>query len=364
MSTISLMAMSTPLVLMASSPPTIAVSVEPSERAMLAWLPGEVRCAGTVVIAERFERPLPSLSWGRATDLGSITYTFEIDKSGRTLGIRKLGNDARNRGAEDIAPSLAASRFLPGRAHSDCTMTYVARQENLRAAPISDLIAYSVNPVSGPMPKEGWQRINADGNCYDGRRLRLRTRAFPDFRSIPATPGVRDWSMVVYDIDANGVPRNTKTVAGTGNTALDTESRTAVEESRYYEGDLSGCRYPYWRTPATLPAPPAPEEESFRPEGASCPERRDWVVRPSLRFPEPYRRRAIEGWAVVTYDVAPWGEISNIKVAASQPTEEFGDQAVAVVRGAKVATTQGFVGCVDRVRFEMGPREETQAELD
>lgn len=363
MSTIPFMALTTPLALMAAVPPPMSVSVQPSERALLVWLPGEVRCGGTVVTAERFERPLPSLSWGRAVEPGSHTYAFAIDQTGRTTGIRKLGNNPRNTGADDIAPSLAASRFGPGHAHSDCTITYVARQDNLRAAPIADLIAYSGNPISGALPKEGWERIKADGNC-DASSLRLRSRAFPDFRSIPATPGVRDWSMVGYDIDADGVPANTRILAGTGNTALDEQSRSAVEGSRYYEGGLSGCGYPYWRAPATLAAPPAPEEGNFRPEGANCPATREWAVRPNLRYPDAYRRRAIEGWAVVTYDVAPWGAIDNIKVAASAPSEDFGTQAVAVVRAAKVATTQGFVGCVDRVKFAMPPREEGEARPD
>jgi TonB family protein len=78
-----------------------------------------------------------------------------------------------------------------------------------------------------------------------------------------------------------------------------------------------------------------------------------------LRFPEPYRRRAIEGWAVVTYDVAPWGEINNIQVKASQPSADFGAQAVTVLRSARVKPGPGAVGCVERVRFVM---ESDQAE--
>lgn len=216
-----------------------------------------------------------------------------------------------------------------------------------------DLLAYAINPISGPLPKEGWQRVFGAGNCRGEGAPALQSRVFPDFSLLTATPGAREWSVVGYDVDANGVPANIRIITGTGNRALDLASRQAVEKTRYYAGRRTGCHYPYWRSAATLPAPPAPAEREYRPAGATCPDQRAWAVQSQLRFPEAYRRRAIEGWAIVTYDVAPWGEVSNIKVAANEPAEDFGTQAIAVVRSAKVATTQGFVGCVDRVKFVM-----------
>ena len=78
-------------------------------------------------------------------------------------------------------------------------------------------------------------------------------------------------------------------------------------------------------------------------------------------------RRRIEGWAVVRYDAAPWGEIGNVTVLAAQPSADFGTQAQVVLRSAKVAPSEsGFTGCVERVRFvmppESGPRAERQPE--
>lgn len=323
------------------------------DRMILTWVPGEVRCGEEIVTAVRFERPLPVLSWGESFKFQSISFAFDIDPSGRPIGIHRLEGNARVAGTDDIAPSLAASRFAAGNGQTGCTATYAPVRKSINAAAVEDLMTYSVHPTAGPLPKEGWDRIYADGNCRIEGGLRLKNRAFPDFRSLPATPGVRDWSMVRFDVDTDGVPNNVETVAGTGNVALDRESRNAVAATRYYEGGVTGCRYPYWRSPADLVAPPAPEQQSFRPVGSNCPAKLEWTVKPSLRFPEPYRRRAIEGWAVITFDVAPWGEISNIKVAASQPTEDFGTQAISVVRGAKVATTHGYVGCVEKVKFNM-----------
>ncbi len=354
--------LSVPLGVMVSSPAPIMTITRPAkpEQIMTAWLPGEVRCGGAVIAPDFLERPLSSLTWRTSPAVGSLSYAFDIGPSGRTVGIRQIAKDARVRGSEDVAPSLAATRFSPGSPHSDCTIVYVPRQTALAETPVSDLMAYSVNRKSGKLPKEGWKRIYSSGDCRDKPLPGLQNRAFPNFRSIPATPGVRSWSMVGYDIDAAGGTTNIQTLAGTRNTALDAAARKAIDETRYYAGARTGCRYPYWRSPATLAPPSAPEEEEFRPVGATCPERRDWVVQPNLRYPETYQRRAIEGWAIVTYDVAPWGEIANVQVAASQPTEDFGIQAVAVVRGAKLATTQGFVGCVDRVKFTMASKDENE----
>lgn len=351
-----------PTALALATPPPIAVSTPAGrpDRALIAWLPGEVRCSGAIVSPVFLERPLSSLTWSSQLQGNAIAYTFEIAADGRTMGIRKVGNQVRGAGSEDIAPSLAATRFAPGIEYSNCTISYVPRQTSLDATPIADITAYSVNAIAGPLPREAWERIYADGNCRDERALGLQARVFPDFKTIPATPGVREWSMVGFDVDEDGTTSNVETVAGTKNAALDAASRKAVEDTRYYKGGRRSCRFPYWRSPATLPAPPAPDDTQFRPAGATCPNRHEWAVKPTLRFPEPYRRRAIEGWAVVTYDVAPWGEVSNIEVVASQPTEDFGQQAVTVVRGGKAVTTQGFVGCTERVKFVMGSDEDDQ----
>lgn len=107
-------------------------------------------------------------------------------------------------------------------------------------------MAYSVNPVSGPLPREGW-RIYGAGNCLKQPVPAIKTRAYPDFIAIPATPGVRDWSLVSYDIDPAGTPVNVEPLAGTGSISLSAASREAIAASRFHAGGRSGCRYPYWR---------------------------------------------------------------------------------------------------------------------
>ena len=73
-----------------------------------------------------------------------------------------------------------------------------------------------------------------------------------------------------------------------------------------------------------------------------------------LVYPDAYRQRSIEGWARLTYDVAPWGAIDNVRVVESQPSTDFGRQAQIMLRQAKVTPQgSGATGCNQTVRFQM-----------
>ena len=101
-----------------------------------------------------------------------------------------------------------------------------------------------------------------------------------------------------------------------------------------------------------------PEEASFRPADATCPAQAEWAVSPTLTYPDNFRRRGIEGWAMIGYDVAPWGATGNVRVLATQPSDEFGAQAMRIITTAKrVPSATGYTGCVDRVSFKMGPTQ-------
>lgn len=355
---ISLVALALPLPTAATVPPppiVIAPSPAPAGASLLSWTPGAVQCGGSAASIVRLERPWLQRVYANSAKYAPVSLSFDIDASGRSLNIRK-GNVATAYGiADDLGPALAVTRFRPGQAKTGCTVVYSPELMPIDDAPLSALMAYSANQVSGPLPPQAWRRIFATGTCRGDSAAGLRNRAFPNFRAIPAEPGVRDWTMLGYDVGEDGASIHVETLASSGNAALDQAGRAATAETRYWSGGFTGCRFSYWRSASTLPAPPAPEEDTFRPAGATCPEGRDWATPPVLRFPEPYRRRAIEGWAVVTYDVAPWGQIDNIQVKASQPSEDFGTQAVAVLRSAKARPGNGAVGCVERVRFVMEP---------
>lgn len=355
---ISLFALALPLPSAVTVPPPptgFSPSPPPARAALLSWTPGDVNCNSSAASIVRLERPWLQRVYPNSPRYAPVSLSFDIDATGRPLGIRK-GDAATPYGiADDLGPALAVTRFRPGPAKTGCTIVYTPELVKIDEAPLSALMAYSANPISGPLPPEAWRRIFATGTCKGDSAAGLRNRAFPNFRAIPAEPGVRDWTMLGYDVGEDGAPIHVETLASSGNAALDQAGRAATAETRYWSGAFTGCRFSYWRSAETLPAPPAPAEDAFRPAGATCPERRDWATPPVLRFPEPYRRRAIEGWAVVTYDVAPWGQIDNIQVKASQPSEDFGTQAIAVLRSARVKPGAGAVGCVERVRFVMEP---------
>lgn len=332
------------------APPVVAGG---DQRQMLTWQPTILRCAGRPVAATPIRRPSNALVWS-GYKAAPISFSFSIDATGRTFGIERQ-RDATAAFAEDLGPALAATRFPANAPREDCTIVYAPQLTTMAETPVADLISYTLTPETGALPMAGWDRITETGNCRDEPRAQPLLQAYPDFRTVPGTPGVKDWSMVGYDIDAKGRPINVATLTGTGNVALDAASVAAIRASRYAGGPRTGCHYPYWRAPAMLAAPPIPPEETFRPAGATCLPGRDWTTGPVLRFPENYRRRSIEGWAIVTYDLAPWGEPGNIQVVAAEPSADFGIQAIEVIRGARLpASDRGVTGCVDRIKFKIG----------
>lgn len=332
--------------------PSIA-SPPSSPPMLLSWTPAEVRCDGVVIAGTPIRRPWNQLVSGNVRTPMPVTLDFAIDATGRPLSIVRQSAEFVSF-QQDIGAALAASRFMAGAPRMKCSVAYVPHAEPLDSAPIDDLVSYSITPISGRLPKQGWDRIRTNGTCGDNPRPRPLVRAFPDYREVPATPGVRDWSLISYDMNGEGRPFNLRVAHGTGNRALDGAALKAVRGSRFTQGKRTHCLYPYWRAPARLEAPEKPETESFRAADAACAAKTEWTTRPKLVFPQPYRRRAIEGWAIVRYDLAPWGEVGNVKILASEPTEDFGAQAMQIIRSGRAAPSpQGATGCVDAVRFSM-----------
>jgi hypothetical protein len=298
------------------------------------------------------QRPAEGLTWsGNAGEARTVTYRFRIDTTGRPLSIAKDGTGYTNQG-EDIAPSLAASRFGAGADRRDCAITYTMRTTSLAEAPVADLMSYTIAPLTDPMPRDGWARIvPAGATCRTAPAPRILLRAYPDFAKLPATPGVRGWSMVGYDLDARGRPVRVHTTEGTRSPALDAAAIKAVRASRFTPGAKTGCLYPYWQDPATIPAPPMPGRIDPVDASARCAVGA-WVYRPTPVYPPAWHRRRIEGWAIVAFDVAPWGDIGNVRVVASEPAADFGIEGMRMLRGGrKPASASGHVGCIERMVF-------------
>lgn len=337
--------------------PAPAVTVfgrnRPSPVQMLSWVPGEVRCDGIAVEGGAIQRPLVMVGTMDPQWVKAPTYRFAIDARGRTQSI--VRDNSQSEGLDpDIGPALAASHFPAGGRRENCRISYAPKFDPLASAPMADLIAYSIHPTGRKLPQDGWDRIGSVGNCGDKPRPAPLLSGHPDFRKLKATPGVRDWSLVGYDTDADGRPVDVRIAYGTGNDELDAAAIEAIRVSRFTGGARTGCLYPYWRSAGKLRAPAPPAEESLRPVDAVCPAKVEWTTRPTTHYPPAYRRRAIEGWAIVAFDTAPWGEVGNVKVLEAQPSADFGQQAMSIVRSGRVApSAQGASGCVETVKFMM-----------
>ncbi|MEM1133866.1 MAG: TonB family protein [Pseudomonadota bacterium] len=345
--------------MMAAAQPTQPAPVETeqaeekSEKVMIGWEAGEIICSSVPVTPVNLYRPMSDVIDRPKSEIFPVIYTFEIDATGRTFGIRRISEKRRRSRDQDIAPSLAASQFPAGTAHSDCTVIYRPQTSEFSETELSDLMLYSIMPLSVSLPKEGSDRVYGTGNCYDDPRPQPQRRLFPDFRTMTKTKGDRDWVMIAYDIDGSGRTTNVTLLSGTQNAVLEEAGLEAVEGSRYYDGGRQGCRYHYWLGAETIPPPQAPGEDDYRPDDATCPVNHRWTTKPALRYPKAYNRRSIEGWAFITYDITESGELENIAIADSQPTEDFGFQASLLMRNAKAITDEAVTGCVLKTRFRI-----------
>ncbi|MBI1402138.1 MAG: TonB family protein [Porphyrobacter sp.] len=338
-------------------PPPAFVTVRQAEKALVSWQAGAVRCGGeegvTIAPLDPVE-PMPSpVAIFAGAERAGVTLLFDLDAEGRPFAIRRQSEARVIVDEQDLIPALRASRFAVAAPQTGCSVTYSPRVEPLSEAPLAKLARYGVGQRARLDPAT-WDRF-APGNCRERPRVAPLLRAYPDWRKLERRAGEWGWTYVGYDIDAEGVPVNLETLAGSGDPGFDEEGRRAVAAARYAGGPRSGCVQVWWRGPAKIPAPPIPPKSET--EGNPACEIDDrWATEPRLTYPRPYENRAVEGWAILRYDVAPWGEIGAIEVLDAQPSAEFGQAAVGVIRRSRYKPLEsGLSGCVDRVIFRIRP---------
>jgi TonB family protein len=345
-------------------PPAPPAPPTPRPPALVEFEPGPVRCGDSVISATVAPRPLPGVAYANG-DGGdsSFTIAFRIDASGRPLSIgdpvimkTDTASGTRYVATGDLVPTLAAWRFAPGSARSDCSIDFVARMQTVADAPIAQLRRYMALPRDSNLAFDAARRriAEAEGECFTDMPA-VRMRAYPDFAAIPQPSGTMAYTAVGFDIDKTGRPVKVRTLSSDGNAALDRASVDAVRRSRFVPGARTGCSYPYYRRQnMPMPAPTAPDRLTLTPAGANCDSHADWVNYPKLTYPAAFRRRAIEGWALIGYDVAPWGGTGNVRVLRSEPAAFFGATARGIVERAKRApSATGATGCVELVSFKM-----------
>jgi TonB family protein len=346
------------------SPPIIIVDGD-MPATLVSFRPGIARCDGGEEALQSAELPLPVVAAGGddPRSPAPVRIEFRIDAEGRPLGIKEMPRTGRTGfyySSADVLPAFAASRFRRGAERSGCTIAY-----DVQAAPVDQadlatlyrMVALQVPSGSPLFRRTVFDRTKPPGSdCFEDRSLNVRLRAYPAFEEIPQAPGTVSYSFLAFDLDAGGRPRNARVLGSAGNAELDRRSLEAVRASRFSPVARWGCTYSYWRRPTEpLRAPELPELERFRPEGSNCPkETIPWAYVPPLNFPPEFQRRGIEGWAVLSYDVAPWGGTGNVRMVAAEPAAAFGEQGRRIVSGAREApSNSGHVGCLTRVVFRM-----------
>jgi TonB family protein len=166
-----------------------------------------------------------------------------------------------------------------------------------------------------------------------------------------------------WNIDADGRATDVETLGSSGDVDLDSEARRAAAETRMQPGPArTGCVYNLYRSGGTLAAPPlTPEDQREDPLQQCPPAVADrFAVRANPVFPTVFNERSIEGWALIRFDIAPWGQIGNVSVIEAQPAAAFGVDALRLVQSSQA--TPGFeagVRCVVPVRYKL--QDETVA---
>ena len=343
-------------------PPAIRIApapVEPREWYVLTWQVSDVTCDNGVRVAPAHlvaPEPQPQmLASGSNGDFDAVAVSFALDAKGRAFDITSKAEPRMRGRTRDVVPSLRASRFAVDAPRSGCSITYTPEIRSMADAPLEIMARLGVAQRLR-IPNEAWERI-APGDCRRTPRVPPLARSYPDFRKLTRREGERHWTYVTFDLDAEGVPANLAVPLTSGYGELDAAAREAVAAGRYAGGPRTGCVQAWWTGPETVPAPPIPPKSET--EGNQACEIKDrWEKEPRLVFPLNYQQRAVEGWAILRYDVAPWGDIGAIEVLAAQPSAEFGEAAVNVIRQARFRPQEsGLKGCIDRVIFRIRAEE-------
>ncbi|WNO54981.1 TonB family protein [Stakelama saccharophila] len=352
------------LALLASSlfqqPPAAPVAPGRAGQRLITYTSGAVRCGGEGVTPLWREPVVPNGAFirGRSDDaLSPRRLSFRISRTGRPLGIAEADDRSRRNSHTDVAASLAAWRFEPGQARGDCTVTFVPQAYAPDAAPRGEAMRYAALPNIGGPGLNVWPSFAPEeSNCNDERPAR-RVTVYPDFKDVEQEPGRLSTSFFTFDTTADGKPRNVALIGSDGNRELNEAGLQAMRKWRFVSGKAyHGCRYFFWRggTPA-VPAPEMPSGARFS-AADTCVAEGEWDHLPSLaqHYPNAFRRRGIEGWAIIRFDVAPWGDTGDVEVLASEPADAFGDAAREIIAQGRLGKSDvNRVGCVERVRFAM-----------
>lgn len=287
----------------------------------------------------------------------TLVLQFSINEGGRPRSIRPApAATPRFIPTDDAQATLAAFRFAPGQARADCAMTVRQTPRPLAEASREHLaFAYAVDRARPAAVARQLARQGDD--CGDRPRPAVAVYPSPDVGRPP--PGGRAWSVTRWNVGRDGRTSDVETLASSDDAAFDAEARRVVVASTFQpDAPRRGC-INAWTRPGE-PLPDAPEPEPTGDPLKNCPaELRARFTHGRLTYPGAFQQRGIEGWAIVRYDIASWGEAGAVEVLEAQPAAAFGEAARNIVRAGRA--TPGHVAgirCTDRIIFRLPQGDE------
>ncbi|QYF86043.1 energy transducer TonB [Brevundimonas sp. PAMC22021] len=340
----------------------------PSSPASILLDPVAETTCGDTPVQPAYREDLPPASASETLEGPQTSvFRFAVAADGRTRDIRPDGmagssyNYATATRGVTVQANLAAWRF-DGGARSDCRLTITYRPTRIEEASPSLLMRYyAVTRDRGPLRDAVARRLAGPGaNCMvpDRPRRRPQTTSHPDFElGQRPPPGGYAWTVVRWNVDAAGRYTDVETLGSSGDAVFDTEARRAMGDSRLHPGQpANGCVYNFYRTGPNLSAPPIPPEEEREDPLQQCPEAITARLSPvrDLPYPPAFRARGIEGWALVRFDIASWGQIGNVAVLEAQPAAAFGEAQSLVSQRRATPGFEAAIRCVQPVHYRMG----------
>lgn len=298
------------------------------------------------------------------------TLSFDVLANGRMTNIRPMGGDYRLFANEFLPTWAAGWNFGPqSKALTGCKMTWDIKTDYTpeAAKPLMYEAAFLRNFASGLRP--------ADPRSDDCKAVdrRIRLNAYPDREQMRRTPGHSQWLVLRTDVQANGKVKVGGRLRASGEEANLEAVEKALSQRAYYPGEAAECLTGYvipaeglpWEGGAGDDGTQADKANKDAEEEKTCPaEARRAAMTFSYRpeyFPTQASRLGVEGVALLTFDVAPWGQV-RVKSSTSHPLPQFAQAASRMLTQSRFKPTdRGLSGCRLLVRFVLDKDDKPEA---
>ncbi|MBI1682680.1 TonB family protein [Caulobacter hibisci] len=283
--------------------------------------------------------------------------TFGIDAKGAPTDL-KPASDAP--ASDEVIAGVARWRFMPGQPVGGCrievSQTYTLQAKATTATLLEVVARRKREPLTGVRAA-----ISERGDCGRAPRRIPALTSHPDLRSFEGRDFAAPWAGVLYDIDADGEVRNVRIATQGGDPVLADLAAASIAESRFHPGrPVTGCYGAFSVRPKTAEATAKAYPKALAvPTERDCSGVRSAALNLSVErsYPRNFARQAVEGWALLQFDITPEGRVGPVEIVAAQPAATFGYAARLALQGARPdPSIWGRTGCLVPVTFAMKGR--------